>query len=309
VPQAALRPSAQVVERTFQTWDGTELAYQSVGEGPTILLSNGLGGTFAAWRHLVDYFGNRFRLVSWDYRGLYRSALPSDATRITVHDHARDAEALLRHLGIARAVVVGWSMGVQVNFELYRNAPALFDALIVVNGTYGLPFETAFNIKLAKHLLPGIATFAGRNAHLWVPALRWLVGHPRFMPVLKRTRVVAETLDEQVFKELASDYSELNFPVYMETIKNLGSHTAEDLLPQVQVPTLIVAGDRDLFTPLATAERMRREIQGAELLVVRTGTHYLPVEFPELVNLRIEKFLRDHGLLQVEPEPAIRAAE
>jgi pimeloyl-ACP methyl ester carboxylesterase len=291
------RPSAAVVERTFETWDGTALAYQSVGDGPAILLSNGLGGTFAAWRHLVDYFGDRYRLVSWDYRGLYRSELPSDSSRIQVPDHARDAAALLDHLGIGEAIVMGWSMGVQVNFELYRMRPELFRALIVINGTYGRPFESAFRFRYAKYLLPGIASFAGNNAHLWVPALRWLVGHPRFMSLVKRAGMVAESLDEQVFKDLASDYSELDFPVYMETIKHLGDHSAEDLLGRIAVPTLIVAGDRDLFTPVSTAEQMRRQIPGAELLVVRTGTHYVPVEYPELVNLRIEKFFRDRDLL------------
>lgn len=292
-------------ERTFHSWDGTELSYQSVGEGPAMLLSNGLGGTFAAWRHLVRYFQGRFRLVSWDYRGLYKSARPALASRIDVPDHARDAAALLEHLGIREAVVMGWSMGVQVNFELYRIRPELFRALVIINGTYGLPFETAFNLSVARHLLPGITTFAGRNAHRWVPALRWLVGHPALMKVVKTVGMVAETLDEEVFRELAADYSSLDFGIYMDTIRLLGQHSAEDLLPQIRVPTLIIAGERDLFTPPPTAEKMRRMIPGADLLIIRSGTHYVPVEFPELVNLRIEKLLRDTGVLGAD---AARAA-
>lgn len=302
------RPSARVVERTFRSWDGTELAYQTVGEGPAMLLSNGLGGTFAAWRHLVDYFGDRFRLLSWDYRGLYKSHTPRDTTRIAVPDHARDAEALLAHLGIGEAIVLGWSMGVQVNFELYRILPALMRALVVINGTYGQPFETAFNLRFARHLIPGLATFAGKTAHRWVPALRWLVGHPSFMKGVKAVRMVSENLDERVFRDLASDYSSLDFHVYMETLKHVGEHSAQDLLPKIEAPTLIIAGDRDPFTPLPTAEKMRREIPGAELLVIRSGTHYVPVEFPELVNLRIEKFLRERGLLN-SGAGATKAAE
>lgn len=293
----------------FRSWDGTELAYQSVGEGPAMLLSNGLGGTFAAWRHLVDYFGTRFRIVSWDYRGLYKSHRPQDASRIAVPDHARDAAALLDELGIREAIVLGWSMGVQVNFELYRARPDLVRALVVINGTYGRPFDSILHARVSGPLIPGIATVAGRTAHRWVPVMRWLVGHPAFLRAVKTVGMVSETLDEAVFQELASDYSSLDFHVYMETLKRLGQHSAEDLLSAIRVPTLILAGDRDLFTPASVAEKMRRAIPGAELLVIRSGTHYVPVEFPELVNLRIEKFLRDRGMLAGAPARAATAAE
>ena len=264
-----------------------------------MLLSNGLGGTVAAWRHLVNYFVSRFRFVSWDYRGLYKSRLPQESGRLDVADHARDAEALLRHLEVDRAVVLGWSMGAQVNFELFRLRPELFRALVVINGTYAHPFEDALDtrLQLVGNFLPGVAAFAGKNAHRWVPVMRWLVSQPRFMQLFKTVGLAAESLDVELFRELASDYSSLDFDVYMELIKRLGEHSAEDVLPSIDVPTLILAGARDLFTPPAVSERLKRKIAGAELLVVRGGTHYLPVEFPELLNLRIEKFLRDHGLL------------
>ena len=276
-----------------------------------MLLSNGLGGTVAAWRHLVNYFGESsmeggrsagpgFRFVSWDYRGLYKSRLPQESGRLDVVDHARDAQALLAHLEVSRAVVLGWSMGAQVNFELYRLCPELFRALVIINGTYGHPFETAVDarFKLVGNVLPGVAAFAGKNAHHWVPIMRWLVSQPRFMQLFKTIGLAAESLDEEVFRELASDYTALDFNVYMELIKRLGEHTAEDVLPSIRVPTLVLAGARDLFTPPSVSERLRRKIPGAELLVIRGGTHYVPVEFPELLNLRIEKFLRSHGLLR-----------
>jgi len=265
-----------------------------------MLLSNGLGGTVAAFGHLVNYFGERFRFVSWDYRGLYKSRLPQESGRLDVADHARDADALLRHLEVDQAVVLGWSMGAQVNFELYRLRPELFRALVVINGTYARPFDNALDsrFKLVGNFLPGVAAFAGKNAHRWIPMMRWMVSQPRFMQLFKTVGLAAESLDEPLFRELASDYTSLDFNVYIELIKRLGEHSAEDVLPTIKTPTLILAGARDLFTPPAVSERLQRKIPGSELLVIRGGTHYVPVEFPELVNLRIEKFLRDHGLLR-----------
>ena len=66
-------------------------------------------------------------------------------------------------------------------------------------------------------------------------------------------------------------------------------------LPEVDVPTLVVVGDRDLFTPRKAAEKIVRKVPGAELMVVPGGTHYVAVEYPELINLRLEKFFLERG--------------
>ena len=74
------------------------------------------------------------------------------------------------------------------------------------------------------------------------------------------------------------------------------THDATDLLPSVRVPTLVVAGERDLFTPLARSEEMAKAIPGAELLVLQGGSHAALVEQPETIGAAVEKFLRAHGL-------------
>ena len=61
------------------------------------------------------------------------------------------------------------------------------------------------------------------------------------------------------------------------------------------MPTLIVAGTRDLFTPLSTAEQMARVIPDATLAMVEGGTHYAAVEYPREVNERIRDYLKRIG--------------
>ena len=81
----------------------------------------------------------------------------------------------------------------------------------------------------------------------------------------------------------------------MRMLERLGEHDATDVLETVDVPTLVVTGDRDFFTPQRAASRMAAAIRGAEMLVVPGGTHYAAVEQPDLINLRIEKFFRERG--------------
>ena len=62
--------------------DGTRIAYYCARpprpDAPTVILANGLGGPRLAWRALVDYLGDRYRFITWDYRGLYASSRPSN---------------------------------------------------------------------------------------------------------------------------------------------------------------------------------------------------------------------------------------
>src|SRR5205814_1270134 len=76
-------------------------------------------------------------------------------------------------------------------------------------------------------------------------------------------------------------------------LRNASEHTAYDHLPQVDVPTLIVAGTDDTFTPYWLSDEMHARIRGSELLTVPAVTHVAPIEHPELSTLRLEKCLAD----------------
>ena len=78
-----------VHQKDLIAYDGTKIRYQDLGEGPPIILANGLGGTFDAWVYLVRHLSKKYRILSWDYRGLYRSGRP-DLLRLTIPDHVDD---------------------------------------------------------------------------------------------------------------------------------------------------------------------------------------------------------------------------
>lgn len=285
----------RVDERRIASFDGTELAYHVVGDGLPILLANGLGGSWKAWTHQMSYLSDRYRFVSWDYRGLYRSGPPADPDALRVQDHTRDAMAVLEAEDIDRFAVFGWSMGVQVALELFRAMPDRVASLVLINGVAGMPWETVANIRAMASVLPRIIRGIRRIPRLTEAVTRRVVHWPETVTWAKRAGLASGTLDEELWQELAGSFADLDMDVYMHTLELLGEHDARDVLADVDVPTLVVAGDRDLFTPRRAAERMVRRIPGAELMVVPGGTHYVAVEYPELVNLRIEKFFRERG--------------
>jgi pimeloyl-ACP methyl ester carboxylesterase len=285
--------------------DGTRIAYHVMGddrgapdERPVDVLANGLGGPHLAWKPLVEYFADRYRCITWDYRGLYHSDKPRTDRpgAYAIERHVGDLFAILASEGVERASLVGWSMGVQVCLEAYhRRGPALVTNLVLLNGTFGRPLDTVVPVPLGKHVVPSAVEIAGR---LHVPAgkiLRAVAKQPEAIRWLKRFGMMGETLDEEGFAHLVRAFGNLDVQAFFENLRALGEHDASRILPVIAAPVLVISGDRDRMTPRGLSQQMVRRIPRAESLVVRGGTHYTAIEFPELVNLRIEKFWREQG--------------
>lgn len=290
--------AVKVEEQRVASFDGTELAYHVVGAGPPVLLANGLGGSWRAWTHQIAYFQDRYRFVSWDYRGLYRSGAPPDRDAVSVEDQVEDARRVLDAEGIEQTAIFGWSMGVQVALELFRRAPDRVKLLVLINGVAGRPWETAFGVPKLGALIPHVLGAIRAVPSLAQSVTERVVQWPETVTWAKRVGLAGQTLDEEIFAQLAGSFAELDMDLYMHTLERLGEHDARDLLDEVDVPMLVISGDRDLFTPRRAAEDMVQRVRGAELLVVPGGTHYVAVEYPELVNLRIEKFFRERGYVR-----------
>lgn len=288
----------KVEEHRVEATDGTELAYHVVGEGPPILLANGLGGSWKAWTHQINYFQDRYRFVSWDYRGLYRSGPPRDRDALRVEDQVEDALRVMDAELIDQTAIFGWSMGVQVALEMYRRAPDRVKLLILINGVAGRPWESAFNVPKLGAMIPHVLG-AVRSIPLVAQSVtERVVSWPETVTWAKRVGLAGQTLDEDIFGELAGSFAGLDMDLYLHTLELLGEHDARDLLEELDVPVLMIAGDRDLMTPRRAAEELVQRVRGAELLVVPGGTHYVAVEYPELVNLRVEKFFRERGYVR-----------
>ena len=81
-----------------------------------------------------------------------------------------------------------------------------------------------------------------------------VVGWPETVTWAKRVGLAGRTLDDEIFAELAGSFAGLDMDLYLQILQLLGEHDARDLLEEVDVPLLVVAGDHDLFTPRAAAD-------------------------------------------------------
>lgn len=284
-------PVPRIVHRSIVSFDGTRIAYQVRGEGRAIVLANGLGGSYTAWRHQYSLFDQGYKVICWDYRGLYRSDRPARLDTLALEQQTRDLEAILAAESVDKAIFIGWSMGVQFNFEYFRRRPEQFLGLVALNGVAGKPFETALGIPAMETLLPPLLMAVKSTASLIGPAAGILAKWRGLIPTMQLMGMVGKSLDREVFYDLAGEFSSLDFAVYAEVFRYLGQHDARDLLHRIDVPVLVLTGSKDMMTPRKTSEAIRDAIPFAELAIIEGGTHYTAVEFPRQVNQLLSEFV------------------
>jgi pimeloyl-ACP methyl ester carboxylesterase len=273
-----------------------ELAYYVVGRGLPVLLANGLGGPRDVWQGLIAHASDRYRFVAWDYRGLRAQA--TDAGGATVHRvpcHARDALAILDAEGIARCSALGWSMGVAVTLELFSQAPGRLGSLVALCGGAHLAWESAPDRSWLGMLLLRALRLARSNPRASHALLRMSLQSPEAFTWARRLRLIGDQISSDLFAKIVAALLEYDITGYVGTLERLVEYDATNLLSQVDVPTLVIGGDRDPFTPRAALENLVQGIAGAEYLVLPEGTHYTLLDQAEHVNLRIEKFWNERG--------------
>lgn len=283
-------------EKALTSFDGTRIVYQTGGRGDRwLVVANGYGGTFCAWADIFAILEQHYRLLLWDYRGLFRSGMPPDPTRLRIEDSCRDLDQLMRAEGIETMVLAGWSVGVQVALEQYRRRPNTIAALMLVNGAHGRVLHRSLDGRIAAGCLPGAVRLlqhaAPALAPLLLPPLRALARSPLALEAAALGGVVHGK--PRSFHEAMQGVLTLDYSVYTRMGLYADQHDAGDLLPHIRVPTLVTAGDHDMITPPRIGRQQASRIPGAVYFEIPGGTHYTVMEFPRLVANRMHCFIRD----------------
>ncbi len=277
--------------------DGTGIAYDVVGSGPrTLILANGLGGRLYAWQPLIDAFFRTYRLITWDYRGLFDSDTPVSHRRLQVSHHVDDAMSILDAENVSRAVFVGWSMGVQVSLDAAATYPERCAGLVLLNGTYGHVFSTGFQPLFSIRSLP-------KQLHRTV---EWLQDHPQAAGVIARltrlfempTRMMlrvttGKRADElsPVLQRYMEDVTGPSFGNFLRLFQELDAHSVYHVLRDIKAPALVISGMLDPLTPAFQSREIARRLPNSEYIALKRSTHFTMLERPEVVIPAITRFL------------------
>ena len=285
----------QQTEHLATARDDTRIHWTSAGAGsPTAVLCDGIGCAGYIWRFLAPELARRHRVIHWNYRGHGRSERPTDPARATLADCVDDLLAVLDAAGERRVVLVGHSMGVQVALEAHRRVPERIAGLILVCGSAGRPLDTVHDLPLLAAAFPHARALVERLPGVARILFRTLIPTRASLEAALLLEVNRKLVAREDLIRYLEDLADVDAPLFVRLLESAAATDASDHLPAVAVPTLILAGEDDTFTPMWLSVKMHAAIPGSELLVLPGGTHVGPLEHPELCALRTEKFFAEH---------------
>jgi 3-oxoadipate enol-lactonase len=254
---------------------GIEVAYDDTGgAGAAVVLLHGFPFDRSMWEGQAEALGGEFRVVAPDLRGLGETPLGVDG--VSIEGMAEDVAALLDELSLGRVVLGGLSMGGYVAFEFFRKFPERVRGLVLADTRPQADTEEGRRSReenAQRALKEGTAPIV----ETMLPKLLSAGTRARGGEVLERVRaMMLGTSPEGAAAALRA---------------MAARRDQTDLLPSINVPTLIVVGSEDAITPPSDAEAMREKIEGSRLVVIEGAGHLSNVERPEEFNRALAEFL------------------
>ncbi len=264
----------------FAEVPGGRLYYEVEGHGRPMLLIHGGLGSLRMWDGQLPAFAEHYRVIRYDTRGFGRS----ETDEVEFSNRA-DAVAVLDHLDVASAIVLGQSRGGIIALDLTIEQPARVDALVsVASGAGGFvaelpegaaaePMEEMERLWEAKDW----DALAELETQVWVDG--WGQPRTRVDPALRR-QVHGWILDNYLALKAEGRPQPLDPP-------------AAARLHEVHVPLLVMVGTVDEVGGILNGRNLAATVPGARLLEFPAVAHMIQLEAPERFNREVLDFLAD----------------
>ena len=239
----------------------------SPGSPPLVLLHS-LGTSLHVWDGQVPLLSRSFRVIRPDLRGHGLTSVTPGP--YTIADMARDCLGVLDALGIRKAHVAGLSIGGLLAQSIAAEAPDRVASLILCDTAMAIAGREIYTERAATVRARGIEAIADAVMARWVT--------PGFLQTPE-----AQGLRAMLLRTAPEGYAGAG--------EALVTADLSSITPGLRVPTLILVGDKDEATPLASAEALQRAIPGSSLEVIPDAAHIPTVEKPQAVADAILRFL------------------
>jgi pimeloyl-ACP methyl ester carboxylesterase len=254
--------------------DGLRIAYERAGEGPLLILLHGyVGDGRGTWQHQLDGLSDAFTVVAWDAPGIGASSDPPPSFRLP---HYADCLAgFADALGLGRPHVAGLSFGGGLALELYRRHPALPQTLTLASAYAG--WAGSLPPEAVEQRLQQVLELADLPPERFVSEIR---------PTLFSGSAPAEMVEA-----FAANAARFHPAGLKAMARSFASADLRDVLPRIDVPTLLLYGDKDVRAPLDVAEGLHAAIPTSSLVVLPGVGHMIPIEAGDRFSAEVRAFL------------------
>ena len=254
--------------------DSLSIGYQEKGSGQALVFLHGGVSDSRYWNRELAAFGNDFRTIAWDAPGCGVSDDPE--VGFSLSDYADALAGLLGKIGVEDPIILGISFGGGLAIEFYNRHPDMTKALILVSayaGWAGSLSEEEVKRRLEK----------GRAQSSMDPedvAEMWL-------PSLFHKTPPQEILDGT--RDIISDFHPKGSQVMLEAFAKAD---LRDDLPKIDVPTLLLYGEKDVRSPLSVAIEIHDLVPNSTLIFLKGVGHLINKEAPAAFDRKVRKFIK-----------------
>jgi pimeloyl-ACP methyl ester carboxylesterase len=287
------------------SFDETRVSFQTGGHGDEwLVMANAPGMSDLFWAPLVHLLYSRFRILLWDYRGIYPSGLPKRTDALGLIEHSQDLDAILNHLDVTSAHFMGWCIGPRVLLEYYKHKSDRFRSITLLAFSYNIVSEwdevtefdrlmIALSDRLAKR--PETAASVARVISAYQKN-----DYDRLLEQLEMSEagdlivgLINDLGDQSHVSDLSLNRlrSASDVLSYFQIYGNFLDYRSLDVVAQVTAPALILAGEADTWTPPRVLRHLHAQMNGSDYGEIPGGTHYFLLEQPKRVVRLFDEFL------------------
>lgn len=246
------------------------------GTGDLLIFLHGIGGNKDNWDLNIPILSKHFLCVAWDTRGYGESE--DYKGELLFDDVINDLLSIYKYFDKIKAHIVGLSMGGQIACLFYEKHPDKVKSIVLCDTHFGLG-------NLEKN---EINKFINSRKK---PLLEGLQPRDIALPVTKS--LVGNLNNESAIETLVDSISKLHKESYLKTI-DASMYTFHDhIFPKIEVPTLILVGEKDTLTPPSMALEIHKLIKNSKFSIIGEAGHLINIENPKDFNYKILQFLRE----------------
>ncbi len=228
---------------------------------------HGVGSTAAIWDYQLTALRDRARCMAIELRGNGVPKPEPEPALITREGYANDVLAVADAQGVGSFTIVGCSLGGVVAFELWKRAPKRIEAMVIVGSFASYP-----------------------NARAYADSVKAAVKEAEGMPAFARSRAAKLGLPPDRMRETIEQMSCKTVPSYLAATDATWTGDYTNVLPTIDVPVLVAAGERDAIAPFALSQVIASSIPGAELEAIPDAGHVANADNPAYFNTMLARF-------------------
>ena len=252
--------------------DGLTVSYQRSGDGPALVLLHGFLSDSRAWTHQLQSLSDQFTVIAWDAPGAGLSSDPPET--FGIGEWAECLSALLGAVEVERAHVIGLSWGGILAQEIYRRHASQVRSLVLADTYAG--WKGSLPDPIPQERLAGCLADSSLPPDAVVS---------KYLP-----RMFTESVSQDVREETASIMSEFHPVGFRLMAKASAASDTRELLPSIEVPTLLIWGDADARSPITVAHQLHNAIPGARLAIIPGAGHISNLQQPGLFDTEVRNF-------------------